>query len=103
MSKKLCITKIEIEIKAGRKIELSLAEAKELHEQLHELFGDTHFQSYPVYIERPRWYVKEYPFQPWITYTTAGTSLTTTAYANGATTATYANGSISGETALSPS
>ena len=98
MSKKLCITKIEIEIKAGKKIiELSLAEAKELHEQLHELFGDTHFQPYPVYIERPRWYVKEYPYQPWITYTATGTTLTTTATCQSTGTA------YNSESPLSPS
>ena len=81
MSKKLCITKIEIEIKVGKKIELSLAEAKELHEQLHELFGDKFTTHYPAYIG-PHWYVREYPIyptQPYITYTARGTSLTTTA------------------------
>ena len=106
MSKKLCITKIEIEIKAGKKIELSLAEAKELHEQLYELFGDKFTMHYPAYIG-PHWYVREYPIyptRPYITYTVTGTSLTTTAtaFSPGATTATYANDSTSGETPLHP-
>ena len=40
MSKKLKLTKIELETKDGKKVQLSLTEAKELHNQLHELFGE---------------------------------------------------------------
>ena len=41
MSNKLKLTTIKLETKDGKEIELSLAEAKDLHDQLHELFGTT--------------------------------------------------------------
>lgn len=52
---KLKLTKIEVTTKDGKKIELSLDEAKDLHEQLHELFGEKKFflPSAPVVIEPP--------------------------------------------------
>jgi len=55
MSKKLKLTKIELETKDGKKVELSLDEAKELHDQLHELFGAKFVPSVPIIIERDRY------------------------------------------------
>ncbi len=60
MTKKLKLTKIELETSDGKKIELSLDEAKELHDQLHELFGAKFVPFAPIIIERdyhtwPRW------------------------------------------------
>lgn len=65
MNKKLKLTKLELETKNGTKIELSLDEARELHEQLHELFGKetTVIPSAPVIIERDRWYPPS-PYYP---------------------------------------
>ena len=37
---KLQVTKIGFERRDGKKVELTIKEAKELYEQLHELFGD---------------------------------------------------------------
>lgn len=58
MSKKLKLTKLELETKDGKKVELSIDEAKELHAQLAELFATktTVIPSQPVIIERDRFY-----------------------------------------------
>ena len=57
MSNKLKLTKLELQTKDGQKVELTLDEAKELHAQLHELFGDktVYIPGAPVIIERDRW------------------------------------------------
>lgn len=61
MSGKLKITKIELSTKEGKKVELSLEEAKDLHGQLDELFGQkaAPFIPYsPIIIDRtvrPYW------------------------------------------------
>jgi len=55
MTKKLKLTKIELETRDGKKVELSLDEAKELHDQLHELFGSKFIPSVPIIIERDRY------------------------------------------------
>lgn len=67
MSKKLKLTKLELETKDGKKVELSLEEARELHEQLHELFGSktTIIPGAPIIIERDRWW----PPRPYYTST----------------------------------
>ncbi len=54
MSKKLRLTKIELETKEGKKVSLSIEEAKDLHDQLHELFGQSirYIPSSPIMIER---------------------------------------------------
>ena len=57
--RKLKVTGLELETKDGKKVNLTLSEAKELHEQLDELFGSKYNPSYPVYIDRwhqPYWY-----------------------------------------------
>lgn len=63
MSKKLKLTKLELETKDGKKVELSIDEAKELHAQLAELFATktTVVTSQPVIIERDRFYP---PYRP---------------------------------------
>jgi len=57
MSKKLRLTSITLETKGGKEIELTIDEARELHKQLHELFGTKEriFPPAPVIIERDRW------------------------------------------------
>ncbi len=60
MSKKLRLTKIELETKGGKKVELSIDEARELHDQLHELFGEKYVPNQPIVIERDR-----YPYRYW--------------------------------------
>ena len=58
MTKKLRVTKLEVETKDGKKVALTLDEAQELYEQLHGLFGKESpgTPSYPLIIERDRWY-----------------------------------------------
>jgi len=64
MSKKLKLTKISLETKDGKTVELSMDEAKELHAQLHTLFGEktTILPSTPIVIERDRWHPPYRPF-----------------------------------------
>ena len=66
MSKKLKLTKIELETKDGKKVELSLTEAKELHDQLHDLFGEKYVPSTPIVIERDRYWPN--PYRPYWYY-----------------------------------
>jgi hypothetical protein len=47
MKERVQITKIEITTKDGVKIPLSIAEAKDLHSQLDELFGVKEIKYYP--------------------------------------------------------
>ncbi len=60
MSKKLKVTKIELETKDGKKVQLSLDEAKELHDQLHELFGEKYVPGTPIAIERDLYWPDPY-------------------------------------------
>jgi len=62
MKNKLEVIKLEIKTAAGKKVELTMAEAKELHDQLHELFGKKYVPSHPVVIERDRWWPQYYHF-----------------------------------------
>jgi hypothetical protein len=64
VSNKLKLTKIELTTKDGKKVELSLDEAKDLHDQLHELFGQktVFVPGAPVIIERDRYWR---PYQPY--------------------------------------
>jgi len=59
MSDKLRLTTIKLETKDGKAVELTLDEAKELHDQLHDLFGAKYLPSTPVEIERDY-----YPWRP---------------------------------------
>jgi hypothetical protein len=78
MSEKIKLTKIELKTQEGKEISLSIDEAKELHDQLHELFGkkETVFVSShsaaPIIIERDRYPWRDYrPF--WATTTDRNT------------------------------
>lgn len=53
---KMTVTKIMLETKDGQAVHLTLAEAKDLYQQLHELFGEKPIMwlSYPIVIERER-------------------------------------------------
>jgi hypothetical protein len=71
MSKKLKLTSIQLKTKDGEEITLLMDEARELYNQLHELFGDktTYVPSAPIIIERDRWLR---PYQPyWQPYCTS--------------------------------
>lgn len=59
---KLKVTGLELETKDGKKVGLTLAEARDLHEQLDELFGKEVRDT--IYIDRYRPYWN----QPWITW-----------------------------------
>lgn len=63
-TKKLKLTKIALETKDGKQVELTIEEAKELHDQLHTLFGEktTFIPSTPIVIERDRW---NPPYRPY--------------------------------------
>ncbi|MEW8119891.1 MAG: hypothetical protein AB2792_22240 [Candidatus Thiodiazotropha sp.] len=72
-AKKVKLSKIILDTKDGKQVELTLEEAKELHDQLHTLFGEktTFIPSTPIVIERDRWN----PLRPYwydtVTYTAA--------------------------------
>lgn len=55
---KLKLTKLVLETKGGKSVELSMDEAKELHDQLHELFGTKYVPSQPIFIDR-------WPYRPY--------------------------------------
>ena len=64
MSNKLKLKTIKLETADGKTVELSLAEAKDLHDQLHELFGAKYVPQNPIVIERDHY---PWPYQPrWI-------------------------------------
>jgi len=76
MSNKLKLTKLEIKTKDGKRVSLTMEEAKELYDQLHELYGERivvqPYQS--IVIERDR-YPWTYPGNPiwcWDEKTTTG-------------------------------
>lgn len=74
MKSKLKLAGVILEKESGEKVELSIDEAKELHQSLDEIFGSKpSFPSipYPVIID-PHW--DRYPrYWPWVTYDTQGT------------------------------
>ena len=66
----MTISKIEIETKSGKTIELNLDEAKDLYNELHGLFGNkaAFIPTAPIVIEKYR----DYPWwnRPHVTYLT---------------------------------
>lgn len=80
MSKKrMKVKKLTLETRSGKEIELSLAEARDLYNELNELFGANYIPSTPVYIYPDRY---TYPSQPYyISGTGTGTSTTLTSCA----------------------
>ena len=76
MSKKLKLTKMILETKEGQKVEISLDEAKDIYEQLHQLFGEkTRYLPSPSIT--PIWTWPYRPYQPYFT-TSGGTTITST-------------------------
>ena len=67
---KIKVTGLELETTSGQKVKLTLAEAKELHEQLESLFGAKTAYVQP-YVVRP-WY----PYSPYWTFTNAQNNCT---------------------------
>lgn len=59
---KLEVTGLKLQTKDGKKVSLTLEEAKELHEQLDKLFG-TDIQYIGPY------YVNPYPWRPYYSWT----------------------------------
>ena len=67
---KLKLSGIELETSSGQKVKLTLDEAKELHDQLNELFGVKYVPSAPIYIDCDRYW----PRRPWESPIWCGTS-----------------------------
>jgi len=65
------IVSIEIELKDYEPIKFTMAEAKELHEQLDALFGAK--QQHNHYHDNPWWYTR--PYYTW--YNSAGVGVST--------------------------
>ncbi len=63
------LTKIELKTKDGKKIKLTADEARELYNQLHELFGAKYIPIAPIVIAKP--YVPS-PLPYWLGSTTCG-------------------------------
>ncbi len=57
MPEKIKISKIEVKTSDGKKVDLTLEEAKELYEQLDKLFGDktVYVPNSPLVIYKDRW------------------------------------------------
>ena len=60
------LTKIKLESKSGSSIDLTIDEARDLYNQLHELFGTKYIPSSPIYIDPC--YTKPYPIGNNISY-----------------------------------
>ena len=72
--KKLKVTGLELETEDGKKVSLTLGEAKDLYEQLDELFSkEVPGPAYPIYIDRYRPYWQQ-PYYSWTT-TASGTQV----------------------------
>jgi len=87
MRSKLKLTTITFKTKAGDEITLTMLEAREMHDQLHELFGDKNtLVTAPVYIypDPPR----TYPRWQDVPYCSASGSISNTSQITGLT-ATY--------------
>lgn len=53
--KKVKVASIRVEYPDGDEKEMSIEDAKALHKQLSELFGETNVPTVPIIIERDRW------------------------------------------------
>lgn len=86
------ITNIQLKTSKGKKIDLSLDEAKELHAQLAELFTakeNWYPITYPSYPSYPRW-----DTTPYQSYTYRGGVTTTDGTSNSTFTVQGANGAM---------
>jgi hypothetical protein len=74
---KLKLSGIELETSGGQTVNLTLDEAKELHDQLHELFGVKYVPSAPIYIDCDR-YLRRLPWESPVWCGTSGLTVTYT-------------------------
>ena len=96
MAKKLKLKKITLETACGKSVELSIEEARELHEQLDALFGDKYQPSYPIIINRDQYPWRRVPSPYWEYFSNANTALCgSTSQATGMT-VQYSGDSING-------
>lgn len=76
---KIKVTGLKLETENGKKIKLTLAEAKELYDQLEDLFGvevevEHHYHDHPYVWKQPYiWYNSTN--SPWSTLTTTATNI----------------------------
>lgn len=94
MSAKLKITKLELKTASGEKISLTIKEAKELFNQLEELFGikNTLLPTTPIIIERNNYFKKcPFPLSPPIIWGTSDVSQFVRSGENIGITYTYEN------------
>lgn len=60
------LTSLKLKTKDGKELEVSLEEARELYNQLHNLFGTNYIPSTPLYLDRNMEYAPQY----WLSNTT---------------------------------
>ncbi|HRV18809.1 MAG TPA: hypothetical protein P5317_12465 [Myxococcota bacterium] len=66
MDQKLRVTSIVLTTANGMRVELTIPEARELYDQLTEMFGKTPVNT-PVIIDRHHWPMPWRPYQPmWV-------------------------------------
>ena len=66
MSQKLKVTSIALTTADGKRVELTISEARDLHDQLAEMFGPKIVNT-PIVIERDRWPTPWRPYSPmWV-------------------------------------
>lgn len=79
MSGKIELSKLTLTTKEGTEVDLTVAEAKDLYEQLRQLFEQktVFLPSAPIFIERNRWLYWN-PYEPrWVTCGSDGYSRVT--------------------------
>lgn len=59
------ITKVTVEVKKGTKIELTMDEAKQLYNDLHEVFGAKMIPSHPTFPTGPYRTPQPWDTSPW--------------------------------------
>ncbi len=63
MNQKLSVISITLTTASGKRVELTLSEARELHDHLAEMFCQKIVNT-PIVIERDRWPVPWQPYTP---------------------------------------
>lgn len=94
---KLKLTKIEMTTKDGKTVELTLDEARDLHSQLEELFGEKvkYVPSTPIIIDRYR-YPRPYRYWGEPMWSNEGTKVWMSAKSDSGLALTYRGDSVSG-------
>ena len=54
------LTSLKLKTKDGKEVEVSLEEARELYNQLHNLFGTNYIPSTPLYLTRDHTHAPQY-------------------------------------------